>query len=192
MTTKIDTAAVRDALVPATARDLRRRTVRRTRGVRVAVLATAGVVASTGVAAATGVLFAPPQPDPAVPAVAPWTYAAQNPYAHGGGPVLLRHRPEALARDNRAAEAGLAERGVTARCGTDPGHPLACFLPGGDPVPAAELGPVLVGLDDAAADYDVRALSAAEAHAWLCAHPTQRPGADGGERPAPTAGYGDC
>lgn len=192
MTIGIDTAGVRDALVPATTRDLHRRAARRDRGRRFVAVAAAGVLAGTGVAAATGVLFAPPRPDPAVPAVAPWTYAPQNPYASGGGPVLMRHRPAALARANRAAEARLGTAGVTARCGTDPGHPLACFGPDGSPVPAAKLGPVLAGMDDAAADYEFRPLSPADAHAWLCTHPSQRPGADGGERPAPTAGFEDC
>jgi len=85
----------------------------------------------------------------------------------------------------------LARNGVTARCGGDPAHPLACFLPSGAPVPPSELGPVL-GLSDGPADYDIKPLTAAQAHAWLCTHPQQRPGADGGERSAPTAGYEDC
>ena len=67
---------------------------------------------------------------------------------------------------------------------TDPDHPRACFLPSGDPVPGSQLGPVL-SLAEGPADYDVKPLTAAEAHAWLCSHPAQRPGADGGERAAP-------
>jgi hypothetical protein len=120
------------------------------------------------------------------------TTSTHNPFgAAGSGPVLMRHHPEALARENRASEAELAAHGVTARCGTDPGHPLACFLPSGAPVAAEDLGPVLERAASAG-DYDLRALTPAAAHAWLCAHPSQRPGADGGERPAPTAGYEDC
>ena len=46
--------------------------------------------------------------------------------------------------------------------------------------------------DDGPQDYDIKPLTTAEAHAWLCTHPTQRPGADGGEKPAPTEGYEDC
>jgi hypothetical protein len=182
----IDTSLVRAALVPAAHRDLRRRAAHRRRLRLGAALALALLAATTGVAAATGLIFAPPKPDPAVPAVAEWTYYSQNPYGHGGGPVLLREHPEALARDNRAAEAALAKAGVTARCGTDPGHPLACFLPSGDPVPAAQMGPVLaIGAANGAADYDIKPLTPAQARAWLCTHPEQRPGADGGEKPAP-------
>jgi hypothetical protein len=175
-------ANVRAALMPALERDLRRRRPRRS-AVAVALLIAA--TATTGVAAATGVIFAPPKPDGTVPAVAEWTYYAHDPFggAHDGA-VLMRHRPEALQRLNREAEALLARNGVTARCGTDPDHPRACFLPSGAPVPGAQLGPVL-SLSEGPADYDVKALSAAEAHAWLCAHPAQRPGADGGELRAP-------
>ena len=179
----IDTHRVRAALVPAAHRDLRRRHARRRR-VRVgAAVALAVLAATSGAAAATGLIFAPPKPDPAVPTVAEWTYYSQNPYGHGGGPVLLREHPEALARDNRAAEAALANAGVTARCGTDPGHPRACFLPSGDPVPAEKMGPVLsIAGADGPGDYDVKPLTDAQAHAWLCTHPDQRPGADGGEK----------
>jgi hypothetical protein len=174
-------ANVRAALLPALERDLRRRRPRRA-PVTVALLIAA--TATTGVAAATGVIFAPPKPDRSVPAVAEWTYYAHNPFGGGEGAVLLRDRPEALARLNRETETLLARNGVTARCGTDPDHPRACFLPSGDPVPVSQLGPVL-SLTEGPADYDVKPLSAADAHAWLCSHPTQRPGADGGERPAP-------
>ena len=82
-------------------------------------------------------IFAPPKLDRTVPAVAEWTYYAHNPFGGGDGPVLLRHRAEALQRLNRQAEALLARNGVTARCGTDPDHPRACFLPTGDPVPGS-------------------------------------------------------
>lgn len=179
----IDTLRVRAALVPAMHRDLRRLRARRRRARLGAVVALALLTATTGVAAATGLIFAPPKPDPAVPAVAEWTYYSQNPYGHGGGPVLLREHPAALARDNRAAEAALAEAGVTARCGTDPGHPLACYLADGDPVPAERMGPVLsIAAADGPEDFDVRSLTPAQARAWLCTHPAQRPGADGGEK----------
>jgi hypothetical protein len=174
-------ANVRAALMPALERDLHRRRPRRTLAALTLLIA---VTATTG-AAATGLIFAPPKPDRSVPAVAEWTYSAHDPF--GGaydGAVLMRYRTDALQRLNREAEALLARNGVTARCGTDPDHPRACFLPSGDPVPAAQLGPVL-SLADGPADYDVKPLSAAEAHAWLCAHPAQRPGADGGELAAP-------
>jgi hypothetical protein len=185
-------AAVRSALLPAIERDAARTTRRLAPGRTVAALAVFAAMATTGVAAATGVIFAPPKPDSAVPAVAPWTFYSSNPYGEpGSGAVLMRPKPEALARRNREAEALLARDGVTARCGTDAAHPLACFLPSGDPVPPADLGAVL-NLQDGPGDYDVQPLTAAEAHAFLCTHPTQRPGADGGERPAPTAGYEDC
>jgi hypothetical protein len=174
-------ANVRAALLPALERDLRRRRPRRMLGAAVALLA---VTATTGVAAAIGVIFSPPKPDHTVPAVPEWTYFAHNPFGGGDAPVLLRHRPEALARLNREAEALLARDGVTARCGTDPDHPRACFLPSGDPVPGEDLGPVL-NLQEGPSDYDIKPLSAAEARAWLCTHPSQRPGADGGEKPAP-------
>ena len=143
-------------------------------------------------AATGGLIFAPPKPDAAVPAVAEWTYYSANPFGEkGSGPVLMRNGPEALARANREAEAVLARNGVTARCGGDPAHPRACFLPSGDPVPASALGAVLI-VSDGPADYDIRPLTEAAAHAWLCAHPQQRPGADGGEKPSPAAGYEDC
>jgi hypothetical protein len=179
----IDTYRVRAALVPATHRDLRRHRVRGRRVRLGAAIGLAAIAATTGVAAATGLIFAPPKPDPAVPAVAEWTYYSQNPYGHGGGPVLLRERPASLARANRASEAALAEAGVTARCGTDPSHPLACFLPSGDPVPAEQMGPVLsIAASAGPADFDVKPLTSAQARAWLCTHPAQRPGADGGEK----------
>jgi hypothetical protein len=191
MTTPDPVLAIRAELVSATRRDLRRGERLRRR----AATAAAGIAvlaAGTGVAAATGVLFAPPQIDHSVPVVEEWTYYTHNPFGDArSGPVLMRHRPAALARENRANEAELAAHGVTARCGIDSGHPLACFLPSGAPVAAEDLGPVLER-DATAGDYDIRALTPAAAHAWLCDHPSQRPGADGGERPAPTAGYGDC
>ncbi len=70
---------------------------------------------ATTAAAASGVFFAPPKPDRTVPAVAEWTYHAHDPFGVGGGPVLMRWRPEALARLNRDAEALLARAGVTPR-----------------------------------------------------------------------------
>ena len=174
-------ANVRAALLPAIERDLRRR--HPPRRLLAAVTLLIAVTATTG-AAATGLIFALPKPDRTVPAVAEWTYYAHDPFGGSDGPVLMRYRPEALARLNRDAEAVLARNGVTARCGTDPAHPRACFLPSGDPVPGAQLGPVL-SLADGPGDYDLKRLSAAEARAWLCAHPSQRPGADGGELAAP-------
>ena len=62
--------------------------------------------------------------------------------------------------------------------------------PSGDARPPTTLADDVVTLGPA--DYDVKPLTDAEAHAWLCAHPTARPGADGGEKPAPTKGYEDC
>jgi hypothetical protein len=179
----IDIDGVRAVLVPAVHRDLRRQRGRRRRARLGAVVAFAVLAATTGVAAATGLIFAPPKPDPAVPRVSEWTYYSKNPYGHGGGPVLLREHPVAIARANGVAEAALAKTGVTARCGTDPGHPLACFLPSGDPVPPEQMGPVLsIAAADGPADYDVKPLTLAQARAWLCTHPEQRPGADGGEK----------
>jgi hypothetical protein len=184
MSLDLQVAAVREALLPAIARDAHRRPRPRLRIALVSALVL--VLGSTAVAAATGVIFSPPKVDQSVPEVAEWTYFSSNPYGHGGGAVLMRRHPDSLARANRAAEATLAARGVTARCGTDSGHPLACFLPSGDLVDAA---PVVA---EGPQDYDVKPLSPAEAHAWLCTHPSQRPGADGGEKPAPIKGYEDC
>jgi hypothetical protein len=173
-------ANVRAALLPALERDLHHRRPRRMLAALTLLIA---VTATTG-AAATGLIFAPPKPDRSVPAVAEWTYFAHDPFGGQEGAVLMRYRPEALKRLNREAEALLARNGIPARCGTDPDHPRACFEPSGAPVPGAQLGPVL-SLAERPSDYDVRALSPAEARAWLCAHPVQRPGADGGELPAP-------
>jgi hypothetical protein len=89
---------------------------------------------------------------------------------------------------NRDSERAFAAQGTAARCGGDPDHPLACFGTGGELLPIPTGSTTTLGPDD----YEVRELSDAEAHAWLCAHPTQRPGADGGEKPAPTEGYEDC
>jgi hypothetical protein len=196
MSVDSDVAAVRAALLPAITRDARRGHGRR--------LWVAGVVAvallggSTAVAAATGVIWSAPKVDNSVPVVAEWTYYSGNPYVKDGGPVLMRRRPESLAKANRATEAKLAAKGVTARCGTDAGHPLACFDPSGeyidgDTIYAALAGPNgIVVFNDGPADYDIKPLTATEAHAWLCTHPTQRPGADYGEKPPPTEGYEDC
>jgi hypothetical protein len=178
MSVESDVAAVRAALLPAIARDAARRSRRRW----IAPLAVAVVLAgSTGVAAATGVIWSDPQVPSDVPSVPEWQYWPSNPFGAGGGPVLMRAHPDALARVNRATEQALAAKGVTARCGADSGHPLACFAPDGELLPIVEttdtLGP---------ADYDVKPLSEADAHAWLCDHPAQRPGADGGEKPAPS------
>ena len=193
-----DIQILREALIPAIERDLverpgaarGRRRKRRHAGTALAVF---GVLAtSAGVAAATGVLFEDPKPDPAVPNVDPWTYYSSNPYGHGGGPVLLRYKPGVIERENAAMEKQLADAGVTARCGTDRGHPLACWLPSGDLVNiAGALGPTQV-IDESADDFEIRPLTDDEAHDWLCTHPHQRPGADGGEKPAPTKGYEDC
>jgi hypothetical protein len=196
MSLDLEVAAVRDALLPAIARDARRR--RRPRLRLAAVSALVLVLGSTAVAAATGVIFSAPKVDGSVPPVAEWTYYSSNPYGHGGGAVLMRRHPESLAKANRTTEAALAARGVTARCGTDPGHPLACFLPSGDPVDSQAMFAAMTRPDgrlvveDGPQDYDIKPLSGAEAHVWLCTHPEQRPGADGGEKPAPTKGYEDC
>ena len=104
MTTEATVAAVRAALLPAlAARPAPPPAARRAGPSRCTLVA---APATTGVAAATGVIFAPPKPDRAVPAVAEWTYYAAQPVRrHGRGPVLMRDRPEALARENREAEA---------------------------------------------------------------------------------------
>jgi hypothetical protein len=184
MSMESDVAAVRAALLPAIARDARR--PRRGWKVGALVLVVLGL-SSTGVAAATGIIWSDPKVPQHVPAVPEWQFYSGNPFERGGGPVLMRAHPDALARVNRNAEQAFAAQGVAARCGGDPGHPLACFAPNGDLLPITvttdTLGPP---------DYDVKPLTDAEAHAWLCAHPTQRPGADGGEKPAPTEGYEDC
>jgi hypothetical protein len=196
MSVDSDVAAVRAALLPAIARDARRRPGRR--WLAAGVVAAALLGGSTAVAAATGVIWSAPKVDTTVPAVPEWTYWASDPYATGGGPVLMRYKPESLARANRATEAKLRAQGVTARCGADAGHSGACFLPSGDPVDSDTMHRALAGpngvevVDTGPQDYDVKPLTAAEAHAWLCTHPTQRPGADGGEKPAPTEGYEDC
>jgi hypothetical protein len=197
MSLDLDVTTVRNALLPAIARDAQRG--RRRRRLRVAGAgALVLVLGSTAVAAATGVIFSAPKVDHSVPAVAEWTYSSGNPFVKGGGPVLMRRHPESLAKANRTTEAALLVRGVTARCGSDADHPLACFLPSGDPVDGQTMFAAMTRPDgrlvveDAPQDYDIKPLSAAEAHAWLCAHPQQRPGADGGEKPAPTAGYEDC
>ena len=91
-------------------------------------------------------------------------------------------------RFNHESEQAFAARGIAARCGGDPDHPLACFLPSGDYAP--DLARTVIDLGPA--DYDIKLLSEAEGHAWLCDHPTQRPGADGGELATPTEGYEDC
>jgi hypothetical protein len=196
MSVDSDVAAVRAALLPAIARDARRGRGRRFWAAGLIAVALLG--GSTAVAAATGVLFAPPKVPAAVPVVPEWQYYSGNPYATSGGPVLMRRRPESLANANRATEAALEARGVTARCGTDAGHPLACFLPSGEQVDGKTMFAAMTRPDgrlvveDGPADYDVKPLSATEAHRWLCDHPTQRPGADGGEKPAPTEGYESC
>jgi hypothetical protein len=196
MSVDSDVAAVRAALLPAIARDARRGRGRRLWVAGVSAVALLG--GSTAMAAATGVIWSTPKVDHTVPAVPEWTYYSGNPYAKGGGPVLMRRHPESLAKANRTTEAKLAAKGVTAKCGTDTDHPLACFLPSGEPVDPDTLFGALAGpngsviVEDGPQDYDIKPLSAPEAHAWLCAHPTQRPGADGGEKPAPTEGYEDC
>jgi hypothetical protein len=186
MSVESDVAAVRAALLPAIARDARR-TRRPWKLGAVAVVAL--LLGSTTVAAATGVIWSEPKVPNDVPAVPEWQYYSENPYGHGGGPVLMREHPEALARLNRQTERLLASQGVTARCGGDPGHPLACYLPSGELAPPPSTAMVI---DLGPGDYDVKPLSESEAHAWLCTHPTQRPGADGGEKPAPAEGYEDC
>lgn len=190
--------AVRNVLVPSLERDVRR-SRRRGRQLRVGAVTAAAVLGTTAVAAAaSGLIFAPPNVDHSVPVVATWTYAAGNPFTADPGPVLMRRHPGSQAAANRTTEAALAAQGVTARCGEDAGHPAACFLPSGDQVDGTAMFAALTRPDgtlvspDRASDYDIRPLTSTEAHAWLCAHPAQRPGADGGEQPAPTAGYEDC
>jgi hypothetical protein len=179
MSVKSDVAAVRAALLPAIARDARRS---RRRGPQLgAAVIVALALGSTGVAAATGVIWSPPKATSDVPASPEWQYYAKNPFGHDGGPVLLRERPEATARLNREWEAALRAKGITARCGIEAAYPLACYMPSGDIAPL----PATMKIDLGPADYDVKELNGAEAQAWLCDHPNQRPGADGGEQPAP-------
>jgi hypothetical protein len=186
-----DVRALRDALIPAIERDLAR-TRRRPRRRALVPLAIGGtLLAGTGAAAATGVLFADPKPDPTVPAAPEWAYLSHDPSSSTGqgGPVIMRPRSEALARTNRATEAALLERGITARCGSVAAHPLACYLPSGDPVPAEDLNAALTSLEGADVlessrdNYEIRPLTEAEARRWLCDHPEQRPAGEGG---------GDC
>ena len=166
---------------------------RRLRGRRRAALI-AGVVAlsSSGVAVAADLVFQAPKPDPAVPRVAEWTYFGD---LYGDGPVLVRPKAEWLSAANRAQEDVLRDRGIDhPRCGIDPAHPLACYLPDGSPVaPPPFLGmPGVVGRSLARDTTDIRHLTPGQAHDWLCRHPEQRPGADFGEKPAPTQGFDDC
>lgn len=175
--------AVRDALLPAVERDLARR--RRRPGRRLAVpLAICGTLgAGTGIAAATGLIFADPKPAP-VPAVAEWQYFSHDPSDPTGrsGPVLRRPKAQALARANAMTEAALKERGITARCGTYSGHPLACYLPDGQPVAPPVLEEALYEsgalrfLEGSRDNYEVRPLTEADARRWLCEHPQSAPG----------------
>jgi hypothetical protein len=178
-----DVCAVRDALLPAARRDLARaggRGPSRRAGIPLAICAT--LVAGGAAAAATGVIFADPKVDPAVPAAAEWEYFAHHPWSPTGegGPVVMRPKPEALARTNRAQEKALLARGITAQCGTDTAHPLACYLPSGDIVPgddAAAAYAALEGddvLESSRDHYEIRFLSEAEGRRWRCDHP--RPG----------------
>ncbi len=182
MSVESDVAAVRAALLPAIARDAARRSRRRWIAplTMIAVL----LAGSTAVAAATGVIWSEPKVDHSVPAVPEWQYYSKNPYGHGEGPVLLREHPEATARMNRthrarpwppraSPPAAAATRTTAAPVSSRAG---SYAPPRRRRSEVIDLGP---------ADYDVKPLSDAEAHAWLCAHPTQRPGADGGEKPAP-------
>jgi hypothetical protein len=75
---------------------------------------------------------------PDVPAAQEWMYFEHDPSSpeRSGGPVLMRYRSDAVERTYRATERALADRGVTARCGEDEAHELACYLPDGEPVPA--------------------------------------------------------
>lgn len=145
MTTDVET--LRGALLEAIEADLGRPRVRRRLALPLALVTM--LLAGTGVAAATGVIFAEPRPDPAVPAVPEWQAHAIDPRTGTGGPVEVRPRPEALARTNRATEAALRARGITARCGSDPAHPLACYLPGGAPVAGEDLNAALTSLQGA-------------------------------------------
>ena len=172
-----DVRAVRDVLLPAIERDVARgRRFRSRLALPVAVLATAA--AGTGVAAATGVIFAEPKVDPDVPAAQEWMYFEHDPSSpeRSGGPVLMRYKPEAVERTNRATERALADRGVTARCGEDEAHQLACYQPGGEPVPAALLAEALRSLDgpdilEWPGNAEIKPLSREEARQWLCEHP---------------------
>jgi hypothetical protein len=186
MSVESDVAAVRAALLPAIARDAARRSRRRWIAPLAIVVVLAG---STGGAAATGVFWHEPKVDTSVPAVPEWSYYSKNPFGHGEGPALLRLRPESAARYNHESEQKYAAQGISVRCGGDPDHPLACYTPSGDVAPGL---PGITVVDLGPADYDIKLLSEADGHAWLCEHPTERPGADGGEKPAPTKGYEDC
>ena len=175
-----DVRAVRDVLIPAVERDARRRRLPRRVTVTLAVFATAA--AGTGVAAATGVIFAEPNVNPAVPAAQEWLYYSHDPTSpvREGGPVLMRFKPEAVERTNRATERALLERGVVARCGEDSAHPLACYLADGEQVEAnvhAEALAALEGPDilEWPGNAEIKPLSEAEARRWLCDHPDQAP-----------------
>ncbi len=169
-----DVRALRDALVPAVRRDLAGRRRRRSRRVTIPLAVCATAVAGTGVAAATGVIFADPKV-PDVPAAQEWMYYSHDPTSpeRTGGPVIMRPRPEAVARTNRAMEGALRERGITARCGEDKAHPLACYLPSGDQVPGTVQAEAEASLDGPdvlgwPGNSEVRPLSDAEARQWLC------------------------
>ena len=178
-----DVRDVRDALLPAVRRDLAR--VRRRPARRVLIPAAIGatLLAGGGIATATGLLFAEPEHDRAVPDVAEWMYFSHDPADPTGksGPVLRRPRAEAMARANRATEAELAERGITARCGSYRGHPLACYLPDGKPVPSPAFDEALYesgalrDLESSPESYETRHLTEAQARQWLCEHPRSRP-----------------
>jgi hypothetical protein len=156
---------------------------------RVAVIAALVALPSSGIAVAAGVVLQPPKPDATVPSAAGWTYFSD---LYGDGPVLVRPKAGWLRAAERAEEAVLRHRGVAhPRCGIDGDHPLACYLPDGNLVPDQPIGAV-AGQFLAPQNSDVRHLSPAQAHRWLCRHPEQRPGADYGEKPAPTEGYADC
>ena len=167
-----DVRAVRDALLPAIERDSARgRRLRSRLAIPVAVLATAA--AGAGVAAATGVIFAEPKVDESVPAAQEWMFFEHDPSSPegSGGPVLMRYKPEAVERTNRATERALAERGVTARCGEDEAHQLACYLPDGEPVPAQVHAEALASLEgpdvlEWPGNAEIRPLTEEEAREW--------------------------
>jgi hypothetical protein len=103
----------------------------------------------------------------------------------------VRPKADCLGAADRAEEAVLRDRGIAhPRCGIDRDHPLACHEPDGDPIPSRS--PESWARCSPPETSDVRHLAPAQADRWLCRHSEQRPGADFGEKPAPTQGYEDC
>ena len=177
MSVESDVAAVRAALLPAIARDAARRS---RRGARIAPLTTIAVLlaGSTAVAAATGVIWSAPKVDHSVPAVARVAVLRQaTRTGTASGPVLMRRAPATSLRAGQPeTRAGLGRQGRHRPLRRRPGPPLRVLPPERRLRAAVSEGIEVIDLGPA--DYDIKPLSDAEAHAWLCAHPTQRPGAD--------------